>query len=237
MGKEFQAPPEVGLTNAKTVEWEKATKTQALPQDPRVNTVDLTGPQDSSSATAMTKLAESIMAHQEASLKHKEEKTDPRIKAWNRLPMIQRNVILLGGVEDDGTIPEEPTEEMLSILGCQNGAQVDQYLRQSMAGYNLSPEPGLCSALNKGILVHADDGTTPKNFTPFLVPPVSDDDEVADNSKLLRLAIQDKFFRQRHLPTDEKGDPNPNEVAGTPSPREEHNRTRGALFWGRLGTI
>ena len=125
--------------------------------------------------------------------KHKEEKTDSRTKAWNRLPMIQRNVILLGGVEDDGTIPEEPTEEMLSILGCQNGAQVDQYLRQSMAGYNLSPEPGLCSALNKGILVHADDGTTPKNFTPFLVPPVSDDDEVADNSNLLRLAVQDKF--------------------------------------------
>ena len=27
---------------------------------------------------------------------------------------------------------EEPTEEMLSILDCQNGAQVEQYLRQSM---------------------------------------------------------------------------------------------------------
>ena len=122
-------------------------------------------------ATAMTKLAESIIVHQEASLKLKEEKTDQRTKAWSRLPMIQKNVILLGGVEEDGTIPGVPTEEMLAVLGCQNGAQVDQYLKQLMAGYNICPEPGLCSALNKGIIVHVDDGTAPKNFSPFFCSP------------------------------------------------------------------
>ena len=54
------------------------------------------------------------------------------MKTWRRLPKIQQNLIILAGVEEDGTVPQEPTEEMLSILGCQNGAQVDQFLKQSM---------------------------------------------------------------------------------------------------------
>ena len=198
LGDEMRAPTVMSLTNSESIEWEKETSMlMDPPPTSQVTPIDLTrnsDPQESTgTATAMTKLAESIMANQEASLKHKEEKSDPRMKAWTRLPMIQRNVILLGGVGDDGTIPPDPTEEMLSILGCQNGAQVDQYLRQSMAGHNINPEPGLCSALNKGILVHAEDGTTPRNFTPFLVPPVSDTDEVHEKSNLLRLAVQDKF--------------------------------------------
>ena len=82
---------------------------------------------------------------------------------------------------------------MLSILGCSNGAQVDQYLKQVMVGHNVKLKPGLCSALNKGILIHADDTTSPKHFTPFLTPPISDDKEVADNNNLLKLAVQTKY--------------------------------------------
>ena len=82
---------------------------------------------------------------------------------------------------------------MLSILGCQNGAQVDQYLRQSMQGHNMSLEPGFCTALNKGILVSPDDASTPKNFTSFLTPPVGDDEEDEENANLLKLAVQEQF--------------------------------------------
>ena len=49
----------------------------------------------------------------------------------------------------------EPTEEMLSILGFQNGAQVEQYLRQVMVRYSIHLEPGLYLVLNKGITVHS----------------------------------------------------------------------------------
>ena len=192
---EILAPPVAPLTDEESVAWEKST--HALIEPPKhPGTIDLTRnplQMNSGDAMAMTKLAESMIAHQEAALKQKEEKSDSRMKAWNRLPQIQKNVILLAGVEEDGTIHESPTEEMLSILGCQNGAQVDQYLKQSMVGHNISPEPGLCSAINKGILVHADDGSAPKNFTAFLVPPVSDDDDLEENTNLLRLAVQDKF--------------------------------------------
>ena len=86
-------------------------------------------------------------------------------------------MILGGGIEEDGFVPTEATEEMLAILGCQNGAQVDQYLRQSMSSYNMSLEPGFCTALNKGILVCQDDASAPKNFTIFLTPPVNDDNK------------------------------------------------------------
>ena len=72
---------------------------------------------------------------------------------------------------------KECTEEMLFILGCQNGAQVEHYLRQSMQGHRMSLELGFCTALNKGILVSPDDASTPKNFTLFLTPPVGDSDE------------------------------------------------------------
>ena len=51
----------------------------------------------------------------------------------------------------------------------------------------------ICSTINKGILVHAEYGSAPQNFTAFLVPPLNDDAELEDNSNLLRLAVQDKF--------------------------------------------
>jgi hypothetical protein len=141
----------------------------------------------------MTKLSESIIRHQENSVKKQQEKEDNRLKSWNKLPKIQQNILLLGGIEEDGTVPDHPTEEMLSILGWQNGAQVDQFLRQSMTGHNMSLETGFCSALNKGILVCPDDTQAPKNFSPFLTPPVRDNTEEEEKSNLLKLAIQEKF--------------------------------------------
>ena len=69
----------------------------------------------------MTSLSKSMIAHQKATLKKQEEKDDNRTKSWRRLPLLQKNVILGGGVEEDGTLPTEATEEMMAILGCQNG--------------------------------------------------------------------------------------------------------------------
>ena len=66
----------------------------------------------SGDTTATTKLAENKVAHQEAALKQREEKSDTRMKAWNRLSQIKKKVILLTGVEEDGTIQQDPTKEM-----------------------------------------------------------------------------------------------------------------------------
>ena len=112
-----------------------------------------------------------MIKHQEASIKAHEEKSDSRLKAWRRLPRIDQNSIALIGVEEDGIVPDEPTKEMLSITGCQNGAQVEQFLRQSMQDHNMSLEPGFCTVLNKGILIYPDESCCPKNFTPFHIPP------------------------------------------------------------------
>ena len=106
---------------------------------------------DHGASVALSKLADSICTYQQATIRNQAEKDDNRLKAWRRLPKIQQNIILLGGVDDQGAIPEEATEEMMSILGCQNGAQVDQFLRQSMADHNMRLEPGRCTAINKGI--------------------------------------------------------------------------------------
>ena len=78
-------------------------------------------------------------------------------------------------MDDKDIIPIEPTDELLSILGCANGAQVDQYIKQLLTDFSVHVELGFCSVINKGIFVHADDGTIPKHFTSFLTPPVSDE--------------------------------------------------------------
>ena len=161
-------------------------------QTPATSTMTNAGDQFGA-ATDMTKLSEALTKYQEAATKVQEEKGDVRQKAWNRLPQIQRNIILLGGIDEDNEIPTNPTEEMLVILGCQNGAQVDQYLKQVMAGYNVSFEPGLCSAINKGIMVHADDGSLPKNYSCFLTPPMKDDIDVEESNAILKLAVQSKY--------------------------------------------
>lgn len=137
----------------------------------------------------MTELSEVMTTYQEALAKIQETKTDTRMNAWNKFPQVQRNIILLGGFEEDSTFDDEVTEEMLSILGCSNGAQVDQYLKQVMVGYNVKVELGLYSTLNKGIFIHADDTSTPRNFTPFQTPPVSDDKEIAENNDLLKFVV------------------------------------------------
>lgn len=72
-------------------------------------TIDLTSNPNNQGAlnqdgaiTAMTKLSECMVKHQEAVLRNQEEKKDTRLKAWHKLPEIQKNIILLGGVDDQG---------------------------------------------------------------------------------------------------------------------------------------
>ena len=92
---------------------------------------------------------------------------DKKLKTWRRLPQIQLNIIRFGGIDWDNNIPSETTEEMMAILNCQNGAQAEQLLRQSMNDHNMSLEPGLYTALNKDIFVCSNDAGTPRNLTPF----------------------------------------------------------------------
>ena len=82
---------------------------------------------------------------------------------------------------------------MYSILGCQNGAQANQYLKQTMSGNKVSFEPGLCTALNKGMFICPDGVDPPSNVTPFLMPPMADDDDEEQNANLLKLAVQEKY--------------------------------------------
>ena len=163
-----KAPTIAALQDEATITLDQATKDERLPPPKKKFTLDLTyTPTLSTSShdgaiSVMTKLSACMIKNQEAELRFKEEKSDNRLKAWKKLPKIQKNVLLLGGVEEYGTVPEETTKEMLSILGCQNGAQVEQYLRQSMQGHNMSLEPGFCTALNKGILASPNDALTPR---------------------------------------------------------------------------
>ena len=80
----------------------------------------------------VTKLANDMIKHHEVQLRSQEEKGDSRVKAWKKLPIMQRDVILLGGIEEDDIILKVTTDEMLAMLGYHNAPQVDQYLRQSM---------------------------------------------------------------------------------------------------------
>ena len=162
------------LLDAETIQWEQDMAKIVLPKQ-TPSTIDRTS--NLNNQGVLNQDGECMVKHQEAVLKNQEDKKDTRLKVWHKLPEIQKNIILLGGVDDQGPVPSQPTEEMLSILGCQNGAQVDQYLKQVVIGHNIQLEPGFCSAINKGIFVPADDATTPKHFTSFLTPPISKEDD------------------------------------------------------------
>ena len=62
-----------------------------------------------------------------------------------------------------------------------------------MTGFNMSFEPGFCTALNKGMLECPDDTMKPINFTAFLTPPMKDIDEEEQNENMLKLAVQNKY--------------------------------------------
>ena len=191
---EVSSPTMSCLQDADTIEWDTSTKLSIFPPpSPAAPSSIPTNSSNAGAISAMTKLSESMIEYQKATLKHQESKNDNRTKAWNKLPRIQQNVLLLGGIDSHGSVPSEITEEMLSVLGCSNGAQVEQYLKQCMPSNNMMLEPGFCSAINKGIFVHSDDSSSPKHFTPFLTPPVSDHHDLVENGDLLKLAVQDKF--------------------------------------------
>ena len=196
---DFKAPITAAIEDEESLEWLRETGAWAEPPKPAV-TVDLTDQtpavSDGGTLTAMTKLSETMVKYQETAARIQEEKTDVRLKSWNRIPQIQKDIILLGGITENSEVPTEPTEEMLSILGCQNGAQVEQYLRQVMIRHSIQLEPGLCSALNKGIIVHPNDASAPKHFSVFLTPPIILGGEKAENSNLLKLAVQSKYSEE-----------------------------------------
>ena len=77
--------------------------------------------------TDMTTLSESMTKHQELLARIQKGKGDTRMKVRNKLNRIQKNYISLEGVEVDGIVPSKVIEEMLSIVGCQDGARLDQY--------------------------------------------------------------------------------------------------------------
>ena len=90
------------LEAPETVEWKKTTRESIFPEKASPTVVDLSNSQGPSglqdgAITAMTKLSDSMIAHQRAAIKNQEEKADSRIKAWRKLPKLQQNVILFGG--------------------------------------------------------------------------------------------------------------------------------------------
>ena len=106
-----------------------------------------------------------MVRYQEATLKSQKEHDGRRLKAWRKFPSIQQNIILLAGIDSEENIPEKATEEVMSILGCQHGPQMEQLLRQVMNEHNMCLEPGLCTALNKGIFTCLNDAGTSKKIT------------------------------------------------------------------------
>ena len=120
---DVSVPTTSALQDQATVDWEEDTR--SLIQAPEASpTVDLTAAGSDNSAisagalTAMTKLSKSMTKYQEAAAKLQNEKSDVSLKHWNKLPQIQKNIILLGGIDEHNDVPTDPTEEMLAILGC-----------------------------------------------------------------------------------------------------------------------
>ena len=100
---EVKAPVIASLQDEETVQWETEVQKVVEPTPAPRDTVDLTeqaemrGGNTEGALTALTKLSECIAKQQEAATKAQDEKKDPMLKAWNKLPHIQNNIILLGG--------------------------------------------------------------------------------------------------------------------------------------------
>ena len=103
------------IEDTESLAWDKTTRTDVLGYYKDIFPIDLTTSDRGSrmtdgAITAMNKLSASMIGHQAATLKKQNEKNYTNFKAWHQLPRLQQQVILLGGVEEDGTVPEETTE-------------------------------------------------------------------------------------------------------------------------------
>ena len=93
-------------------------------------------------------------------------------------------MILLAGIDENGDVPSEPTDELLIFLTSSNGEDACQYMQSCMSTYNLDLVIGLCTAVHKGIFINPDDSGLPKNLSPFLTPPLRDDEDELENHKI-----------------------------------------------------
>ena len=114
--QEVTAPTVGILQDSATMAWERNTRSLVEPRltatqvnvaTPRAGSNDVS---QSGALTAMTKLSEAMTRYQEASAKVQDSKADIRLKAWTRLPQVQNNIILLGGVKENGTYDKDVIE-------------------------------------------------------------------------------------------------------------------------------
>lgn len=133
---DVMSPNMATLSDEESITWESSTRAECFPKSTvsinLTNIISNHGDLSNRAITAITKLSDCMIQQHKAVIKSHEDKADLRLKAWKRLPKLQKNVILLGGIDNDLQVPDSPTKEMYSIMGCQNGAQVEEYLQQSM---------------------------------------------------------------------------------------------------------
>ena len=204
----FSAPTLGPLQDADCLAWDTETTASALgsasaPPGPQVASSvpgQMQAPQTNTTAqnlggalTAITKLSASLVKTQERSIELQKEKDDPKIKAWKKVALRHKNVILLAGIDEHGDVPLDPTDELLTVLTISNGADACQYLQSCMSTYNLALVIGLCTAIHKGILINPDDSGLPTNLSPFLTPPLRDDKDELENHNNLQLALKEKL--------------------------------------------
>ena len=131
-----------------------------------------------SSTLAISRLAEAmeIQNNRQNSLAYKDEDKDDEdspstgIKAWKKLDIMFRNLILRASSVDGFSQPDQPSDRFLNILSTKNGMATAR-LFHSWHGSDMICQPGMATNICKGNFTSVPDEFSVNTFSPMFTPP------------------------------------------------------------------
>ena len=142
---------------------------------PEVSVSDDSSRASSNSSSLLNKLADSLNRTPASSIRFasapEDTKEDDKTKAWRKLDAHSKQGILFASTPDGLTVPQDPTDQLLQVIACKNGAAVIRLFLHWFKGLDIVIQPGMATNLCKGIFTSVPDPFAVNTFSPFFTPP------------------------------------------------------------------
>ena len=144
---------------------------------------------------AISSLADSMAVDREERLANEAKKEETKgLKAWDKLNAKIKTIILRASSTVTET-PTEPVESLHEILQCKGGAATQLELQLKNMGENMNLSVGLCTSLNKGLILSNPTPHHINNLSPLFTPPSHSTSSIDyghdnNNQNLLESAVQ-----------------------------------------------
>lgn len=152
-----------------------------------------TTPDLSNWAAALTSMTESISKGFQHNSSSPSSPSDKKKKAWDNLPDLNKEVILLAGTQDDLVKPSSPTDLMLQVHASGTGPRAQSLLHHTLkveCDCIVSLDDGLCAAIKNGLFLSQPTEQWINYYSPAFTAPERSDNKTSDLHNALRIMEQ-----------------------------------------------